>query len=79
MTEDQKAISLVLELLNASKGIPRTLSWLDQEMRLAGRRAETPAILDVMTDKKLVAATKDALGLRRYSLTKTGKEALDLL
>ena len=79
MTEDQKAISTVLDMLNASKGVPRTLSWIEAELRLAGRRAETPAIIDVMTDKKLVAVAKDALGIRRYSLTATGKDALDLL
>ena len=79
MPEDQKAISTVLDLLHASRGVPRTLSWIEAELRLAGRRAETPAILDLMLDKKLVAATKDALGIRRYSLTTTGKEALDLL
>ena len=79
MTEDQKCISLILELLMASKGIPRTLPWLDTETRLAGRRAELPPLLETMEEKDLVASAKDALGIRRYSLTKTGRATYDLL
>ena len=79
MTEDQKAISLILDLLHASKGIPRTLPWIEAEIKLAGRRVETPAILETMEDSKLVASARDGLGIRRYTLTAAGKEALDLL
>lgn len=79
MTEDQKAISLILDLLHASKGIPRTLPWIEAEIKLAGRRVETPAILETMQDSKLIASAKDALGIRRYTLTPTGRQALDLL
>lgn len=79
MTEDQKAISLILDLLHASKGIPKPLTWIAEEIRLAGRRVETPAILDIMQDAKLIASAKDALGIRRYTLTPTGRQALDLL
>jgi len=77
MTEDQKTISLILDLLNASKGVPRTLPWLETEVRLAGRRAELPAILETMADAKLISSARDALKVRRYSLTPEGKAALD--
>ncbi len=79
MTEDQKAISLVLELLHASKGIPQTYRWLETEVKLAGRRCELPAILEQMTDAKLIASEKDALRIRRYTITPAGREALDNL
>ncbi len=79
MTEDQKCISLLLELLVASRGIPRTLPWLETEVRLAGRRAELPAILETMEEKDLISSAKDALGIRRYYLTKNGRMAFDLL
>lgn len=79
MTEDQKAISLILELLHSSKGLPRTLQWLESEFRLAGRRCEIPAILEQMTDAKLVASERDALRIRRYTITPAGRDALDNL
>lgn len=79
MTEDQKAISLILDLLSASKGIPRTLPWLEAEIRLAGRRVETPAILDTMLESKLITRERDALGIQRFTLTPTGRAALALL
>lgn len=79
MTEDQKTISLILELLAASKGIPRTLPWLEAEIRLAGRRCELPAILDTMLDAKLITSARDALGIRRFTLTVGGRAALDQL
>ena len=76
MTDDQKAISLVLDLLSASKGVPRTLLWLDTEVRHAGRRCELPAILEQMTDAKLITSAKDALKIRRYTITPNGSRAL---
>jgi hypothetical protein len=79
VTEDQKAISLVLELLHSSKGIPRTFVWLETEVKLAGRRCELPAILEQMQDAKLIASEKDALRIRRYTLTPAGREVLDNL
>lgn len=79
MTEDQKAISLVLELLHSSKGIPRTFAWLETEVKLAGRRCELATILEQMTDAKLIASERDALRIRRYTLTPAGREALDNL
>ncbi len=77
MTEDQKAISLVLDLLHASKSIPRTFAWLETEVKLAGRRCELPAIIEQMTDAKLIASERDALRIRRYTLTPAGRDALD--
>ena len=79
MTEDQKAISLVLDLLKASKGVPQTYQWLETEMKLAGRRCELSSILDQMLESKLIASEKDALRIRRYTITAAGKEALDNL
>ena len=79
MTEDQKCISLILELLVASKGIPRTLPWLETEIRLAGRRTDIPSLLETMEEKDLLTSAKDALGIRRYTLTKNGRAAFDLL
>ena len=79
MTEDQKAISLVLELLHSSRGIPRTYQWLENEVKFAGRRCELPTILAAMTDDHLIAADKDALRIIRYTLTPAGREALDNL
>lgn len=76
MTEDQKAISLILELLANSRQIPRTLAWLETEVRLAGRRAELPAILENMADSKLLTSERDALKIRRYAITEAGLLAL---
>lgn len=79
MTEDQKAFSLILDLLHASKGVPRTGAWIAAEVRYAGLRAEVPALLELLEDKKLIATARDALGVRRHTLTPAGKEALDAL
>ena len=75
MTEDTKSISLILDLLNATR-VPRTLAWIETEMKLAGRRCETPTILEDMTDKELLHSRKDGLGIRRWSITSKGREAL---
>lgn len=79
MTEDQKAVSLILDLLKASQGVARTQEWIAQEMRLAGRRADIPALLEILLDGKLIATERDALRIRRYTITAAGKEALDSL
>ena len=79
MTEDQKAISLILDLLKGSRGIPRTLTWIETEMRLAGRRCELPSIIETMADAKLITSERDALKIRRYTITDAGKAALDEL
>ena len=76
MTEDQKAISLILDLLVSSKTIPRTLPWIEQECFLAGRRCEASSIVEGMMDRKLIEPRKDALGIRRYTITPAGREAL---
>lgn len=75
MTEDQKAISLILDLLNATR-VPRTLVWIQTEVKNAGFRFEVPSILDMMTDDGLVECQKDRLKIRRYSITPSGREAL---
>jgi hypothetical protein len=77
MTEDQKAASLILELLHASRAVPRTLAWVETEVRLAGRRCEVATMLEILRDGKLVAREKDGLGIFRYTITPAGKEALD--
>jgi len=79
MTEDQKAVSLILDLLWASKKVPRTLQWIETEMRLAGRRCELPTLLEVLLDGGMIATERDGLGIRRYTITDKGKEALDEL
>ena len=75
MTEDQKAISLILDLLNATR-VPRTFAWIETEVKLAGRRCEIPTILETMNASKLIESNKDTLGIRRYTITPAGREAL---
>lgn len=79
MTEDQKAVSLILDLLESSKKVPRTLQWIESEVRLSGRRCEVSTILEGMLDDKLVASAKDRLKIRRYTITDAGREALSEL
>jgi predicted transcriptional regulator len=76
MTEDQKAISLILDLLNASRQVPRTLAWIESEVKLAGRRCEVATILETMEESELVTKNKDAIGIRRYLITPAGRDAL---
>lgn len=75
MTEDQKAISLILDLLNATR-VPRALVWIEQEVKLAGRRCEVPALLETMTDSGLLSTLRDGLGVRRWEITAKGRETL---
>jgi hypothetical protein len=79
MTEDQKAASLILDLLHASRAWPRTYAWLETEVRLAGRKCELPTLLEILREGKLIAREKDGLGIHRYTITPAGKEALDAL
>lgn len=79
MTEDQKAMSLMLELLAAAKGVPVAATRLAAEAKYCGLRNETPAVLDMMEERKLIERFPDALGVRRYTLTPAGKEAFDAL
>lgn len=76
MTEDQKAISVVLELLVASRQVPRTRQWIGDELRMAGRRTDVPTLLDLMERRGLVEATDDSLGVRRYRISPAGVAAL---
>lgn len=76
MTEDQKAISLILDVLNASRQVPRTLDYIQTEVRLAGRRVEVPAILETMVDSGFVETGRDAMKIRRYTITADGRAAL---
>lgn len=77
MTEDQKAMSLILELLHAAKGVPVPASRLANDVKYCGFRNEISGILDMMEERDLIARFPDALGVRRYVLTDTGKEAFD--
>lgn len=79
MTEDQKAASLILELLHASKAWPRTYAWLESEVKRAGYRFELASMLEILREGKLIAREKDALGIYRYLITPAGKDALELL
>ena len=75
MTEDQKAMSLILDLLNATR-VPRALQWIEDECRMAGRKCEVPTILETLADKGFVETGKDGLGVRRWSITQEGRKAL---
>jgi hypothetical protein len=79
MTEDQKAMSLLLDLLHAAKGVPVAHTRLSADVKYCGYRNDITAILDLMEEKKLIARFPDSLGIRRYTLTAKGKEALDAL
>ena len=79
MTEDQKAMSLILELLTAARGIPVLLTRLAADVKYCGYRNEISGVLDLMEDRKLIARFPDPLGMRRYTLTPAGKDAFDAL
>ena len=79
MTEDQKAASLILEILHASKAWPRTYAWLESEVKRTGYRCELASLLEILREGKLISRKKDALGIYRYTLTPAGKDALDAL
>ncbi len=76
MTEDQKAISLILDLLNASRQVPRTFPWIESEVKHAGRKCELHTILETMETAELISSTKDTIGIRRYLITEAGRTAL---
>jgi hypothetical protein len=78
MTSDQKALSMILELLHASREVPRALPWIETELRLSGYRAEVPALVDVLEEKGLAQRSRDDLGVRRWTITSKGRRALDL-
>lgn len=77
MTEDQKAMSLLLELLHAAKGVPVASSRLAADAKYCGYRNDLTGIIDLMEERKLIERFPDALGVRRYVLTPAGKEAFD--
>lgn len=79
MTEDQKAMSLILELLHAAKGVPVAMSRLVSEVKYCGFRNEISGVLDLMEDRELIAKVPDGLGVRRYVMTDAGKEVFDAL
>lgn len=79
MTEDQKAMSLILELLHAAKGVPVAATRLAQEAKYCGHRNEITGVLDLMEERALIERFPDSLGIRRYTLTAAGKEAFDAL
>lgn len=77
MTQDQKALSMLLELLHASREVPRALFWLETEMKLSGYRNEVPALLDMMEERGLAKSSRDDLGVRRWTITSKGRSALE--
>jgi hypothetical protein len=79
MTEDQKAMSLILELLHASKGVPVAASRLASDAKYCGFRNDLTGVLDLMEERKLIKRFPDGLGVRRYLMTESGKEAFDVL
>lgn len=79
MTEDQKAMSLVLEFLHAAKGVPMAATRLAQEAKYCGFHNDLSGVLDLMEDRKLIERWPDPLGVRRYVMTGAGKEAFDVL
>lgn len=76
MTEDQKAIAVVLEILAASRAVPRTRAWIGDELRLAGRRTDTATLLESMERSGLIFSDEDSLGQRRYLISPRGETAL---
>lgn len=77
MTEDQKAMSLILELLAAAKGVPVAYTRLEADAKYCGYRINLHGIIEAMAERKLVVRHKDGLGVLRYTITPAGKEALD--
>ena len=79
MTEDQKATSLILELLHAAKGVPVAASRLAAEVKYCGFRNDIAGVLRRMVRDGLAEEMEDGLGILRYTITADGKEALDEL
>lgn len=79
MTEDQKAMSLVLELLHAAKGVPVAATRLAADAKYCGFRNDLSGVFDLMEDRQLIERFPDPLGVRRYTMTPAGKEAFDAL
>lgn len=79
MTEDQKAISLILELLAAAKGVPVSGSRLAAEVKYCGFRNDIAGVLRRMGKDGLIEEAEDGIGILRYTITAAGKEALDAL
>ena len=78
MTEDQKDISLLLEVLEASRKVPRTAEWLAAELRLAGRGGrDIHGLLRAMAQRDLVFVDEDSLGIERWLISEVGRRALD--
>jgi len=79
MTEDQKAMSLILELLHAAKGVPVAAARLASDAKYCGYRNDLTGVLDLMEERGLIDRFPDPLGVRRYVMTDAGKEAFDAL
>ena len=77
MTESQKIRSLLLDLLGVSCTVPRTLEWLQTEVRLAGYRyPDLRSELDTLESAGLAESAVDGLGVRRWAITTKGAESL---
>lgn len=75
MNNAQKIQSLILELLEASNGIARTIDWIHMEIRVAGYSAQgLRDELDILESRGLIASAPDGLGVRRWTLTEAGQE-----
>lgn len=68
---------MILEILHASRGVPRTYAWVEAETRRAGYRMELATMLEILREGKLITREKDGLGIYRFTITPAGKEALD--
>lgn len=80
MTEDQKDKALLLEILHASRAMPRTAVWIENEMRLAGRRGrDIHTLLRDLERAGLCCKDEDSLGIERWLLSEAGRNALDEL
>ena len=79
MTNDQKDLGYLLEILHATRKVPRTLEWIDSELRVIRGKVDTRALLDQLEDKGMVAVERDGLGIRRYTITAKGVDAWDAL
>jgi hypothetical protein len=79
MTEDQRAMSFLLELLHSARGLPVTGERLAADLRACGYRNDISGILRRMKKDGLLEEQEDGIGILRYRLTKAGKEAFDSL
>jgi len=77
MTSDQKDKSVILDILFASRPVPRTVQYLRDELTLAGRRdRDVHTLLRDLERSEYASKTEDGLGVERWLITPKGLEAL---